>query len=130
MKLAIPILVSCASGVVWAIIASFVAYFLSGPSTTFAGRMLSGGILAAPAIGVLIGIVSRGFLRLGRSSRIVVALGDLYLGAFLFLWTAGIEPLRGILLGLTFTGYFLVLWPLSYLNHALVAKMWNAAKLA
>ncbi len=59
-----------------------------------------------------------------------MALGDLYLGAFLFLWAAGIDPVRGVLLGLTFTGYFLVLWPLSYLNHALVARAWNAARVA
>ena len=26
---------------------------------------------------------------------------------------------RGILLGLTFSGYFLLLWPLSYANHVL-----------
>lgn len=54
-----------------------------------------------------------------------MALGDLYFGAFLFLWAAGIDPLRGILLGLTFSGCFLVLWPLSYLNHTLVARAWK-----
>jgi hypothetical protein len=43
-------------------------------------------------------------------------------------WAAGIDPFRCVLLGLTFTGYFLVLWPLSYLNHALVAKAWDAAR--
>jgi hypothetical protein len=130
MKRAIPFFVSCASGLAWAVVAYYVAYSLSGPRTTFATRLLSGGILAAPLIGGLIGIVSREFSRLGRPGRIVMALGDLYLGAFLFLWAAGIDPFRGILLGLTFTGYFLVLWPLSYLNHALVARAWNASRVA
>jgi hypothetical protein len=59
-----------------------------------------------------------------------MALGDLYLGAFLFLWAAGVDPFRGVLLGLTFTGSFLVLWPLSYLNHVLVAKARDAARVA
>jgi len=29
--------------------------------------------------------------------------------------------------GLTFTGYFLVLWPLAYLNHSVVARAWSEA---
>jgi hypothetical protein len=88
--------------------------------------MLSGGILVSPLIGVLIGLVSRGFLNLGRSGRIVAALGDLYVAAFLFLWATGVDPVRGILFGLTFTGYILVLWPLSYANHVLIARAWQA----
>ena len=108
MKRAIPFFVSCASGLVWVLIPYYAAYSLSGPRTTFATRLLSGGILTAPLIGLLIGIVSREFSRLGRSGRIVMALGDLYLGAFLFLWAAGIDPFRGIFLGRRSPGYFVV----------------------
>jgi hypothetical protein len=124
-----PILLSFASGFAWVVIAYYVAYSVSrtGMSTSHVTGMLSGGILVSPLIGVLIGLVSRGFSRLGRSGRIVAALGDLYFAAFLFLWAAGIDPLRGILLGLTFTGYFLVLWPLSYANHVLIARAWKPA---
>jgi hypothetical protein len=57
----------------------------------------------------------------------VAALGDLYFAAFLFLWAAGVDPLRGILFGLTFSGYFLVLGSLSYANHVLIARAWNPA---
>src|SRR5687767_13460402 len=75
MKRAIPFFVSCASGLVWAIIAYYVAYSLSGTRTAFAAGVLSGGMMAAPLIGVLIGIISREFSRIGRSGRIVMALG-------------------------------------------------------
>ena len=64
-----------------------------GTTTSHVAEMLSGGILASPLIGVMIGLVSRGFSRLGRSGRIVAALSDLYFAAFLFLWAAGIDPL-------------------------------------
>jgi hypothetical protein len=124
-----PIVLSFASGLAWATIAYYVVYSVSGTrmSTSHITERLSGGILVSPLIGVLIGLVSRGFSRLGRSGRIAAALADLYLAAFLFLWAAGIDPLRGILLGLTFTGYFLLLWPLSYANHVLIATAWKPA---
>ncbi len=38
-----------------------------------------------------------------------------------------VDPVMGALLGLTYTGYVLVLWPLSYANHLFVARAWNAA---
>ena len=56
----------------------------------------------------------------------MAALGDLYFAAFLFLWAAGVDPARGVLFGLTFVGYLLVLWPLSYANHVLIARAWKA----
>jgi hypothetical protein len=56
---------------------------------------------------------------------VLVALADLYFGAFLFLWATGIPPLVGLVLGLTLSGYFVVLWPLSYLNHTLIAAAWT-----
>ena len=117
-------------------------------STAEVGRMFLGGLLAAPFIGLLIGLISRQFTSLGRSSRVVIALADLYLATWLFLLAAGIarlfvefsglvqqlafrslivDPAVGALLGLTYTGYVLVLWPLSYANHVLVARAWKAA---
>lgn len=55
----------------------------------------------------------------------LVALADLYFGAFLFLWATDIPPLVGLVFGLTLSGYFVVLWPLSYLNHTLIAVAWT-----
>src|SRR5258706_15634036 len=84
MNRAKPILLSFASGVIWAMIALYVVSSISRPGwrTSHAAEMLSGGILVSPLIGVMIGLVSRGFSRLGRSGRVVAALGDLYLAAF------------------------------------------------
>jgi len=86
--------------------------------------------------------MSRGFLAYGRVRQALVALGHLYLATYLFLLATGLwrvasaawvgaepmaarllvrDPLLGTVLGLTYTGYVLVLWPLSYLNHRLVA---------
>jgi hypothetical protein len=36
-----------------------------------------------------------------------------------------LDPVMGAFFGLTYTGYFLLLWPLSYVNHALVARAWK-----
>lgn len=47
-------------------------------------------------------------------------------------WSRGFEalvsgPIAGTLLGLTYTGFVLLLWPVSYVNHALVGRAWNQA---
>ena len=74
----------------------------------------------------------------------MVALANLYLAVWLFLmatsavklvvgevgWSRGFEafvsgPILGALLGLTYTGFVLLLWPLSYVNHTLVSRAWN-----
>jgi hypothetical protein len=127
MNRAKPILLSCASGLIWSLIAYYVASRVSrtGTTTSHLAERLSGGILVSPLIGIMIGIVSRGFSRLGRTGRIAAALGDLYLAAIVFLWGASLDAIRGILIGLTFSGYFLLLWPLSYANHVLIARAWN-----
>ena len=72
----------------------------------------------------------------------MVALANLYLAVWLFLmatsavklvvgeigWSRGFEafvsgPIVGALLGLTYTGFVLLLWPLSwYVNHTLVSR--------
>ena len=36
-----------------------------------------------------------------------------------------IEWVLVTLYGLTFTGYFLVLWPLAFLNHWLLGRVWK-----
>jgi len=73
-----------------------------------------------------------------------VALANLYLAVWLFLmaasavklvvgeigWSRGFEafvsdPIVGALFGLTYTGFVLLLWPLSYENHTLVSRAWN-----
>jgi hypothetical protein len=143
-----PLLLSIVSGCIWAVIGYGVAYSLSPIQSTLSGvaRMFLGGILAAPLIGVLIGVVSRRFASLGLSWRIAVALGDLYVATFLFVLAGGaarllfefsglpqqlapralvLDPVMGAFFGLTYTGYFLVLWPLSYVNHVFVARAWS-----
>jgi hypothetical protein len=133
------ILVYAASGCVWALI----AYVLAGAE----GGIIWGGMVASPVIGVLVGLLVQRLQGLSTGSRAVVSLANLYLAACLFGVAVGVYDLAtgvnagpgwrripsavvmqdvlGILWGLTFTGYFLLLWPLSYVNHALV---WNLAR--
>ena len=145
-----PALYSILSGCVWAMIGYLVAYSVAPIRSSAAevGQMFLGGVFAAPFIGLLIGVISRRFTSLGRSGRLAIALADLYVSAWLFLFAVGIarlfmefsglvqqlalralvvDPVMGALLGLTYTGYVLVLWPLSYANHLFVARAWNAA---
>lgn len=144
-----PALYSILSGCAWAIVACLVAYSVAPIRSGAAeiGRSFIGGVLAAPVIGLLIGVISRKFMSLGQPGRLAVALADLYVAAWLFLLAAGIarwfmefsgslqplafralvvDPVMGAVLGLTYTGYVLLLWPLSYANHLLVARAWNA----
>ena len=109
--------------------------------------MFSGGLIAAPLIGILVGSLSRKFYRLGRAARIAFALANLCLAVWLFLTAASVvrmlsgeivwarafqalvsDPILGALLGLTYTGYILVLWPLSYANHVLIARAFDDAR--
>jgi len=143
-----PFLYSLFSGCIWAVIGLGIAWSVSPIRATPAEvvRMFSGGLVAAPLIGLLVGSLSRTFSGLGRSARIVVALANLYLAVWLFLIAANIvgllvgdvawsrvfealvsDPIVGALLGLTYTGFFILLWPLSYVNHALVGQAWNQA---
>lgn len=95
--------------------------------------------MAAPLIGVVVGwLTQHGFENTTGSRRGLVALISLYLGAALFGLAIGIgevlapggtdraplevlvEPLLGVLWGITFTGFVLFLWPLSYGTHLLL----------
>ena len=130
------ILVYGACGCIWALIANVLA-----------GGIVWGGMLASPFIGVLVGVLVERLHALSPPRRVLVSLASLYLAACLFGVAVGvydlltgvnagpgwrripsavvIQSLLGVLWGLTFTGYVLLLWPLSYANHLLV---WNLAK--
>jgi hypothetical protein len=142
-----PIVYSFISGCIWAVIGFAVGWSVSPiHATPFeAVRTFWGGLVAAPVIGVLVGLLSRNFSGLGRSARVAVALGDLYLAVWLFLmaaniarlegevgWSRGFQtlvsgPMVGAFFGLTWTGFVVLLWPLSYVNHTLVAQAWRQA---
>jgi hypothetical protein len=129
-------------------VAISIAYAVSSAHTTplDAALTFAGGIVASPAIGALIGYIARRFNRMNFDRRLLVALGDLYLATYLFQLATGVGqvlgqllkghavdvqgsllvgPLLGTLLGLTYTGFVLALFPLSYLNHVLIGKAWD-----
>jgi hypothetical protein len=130
-----PILLSAVSGCVWAAI---VWVLIDHRINTVIGA----GLLASPLIGVLMGRFSTGFNLRTVLKRAVIALGTLYFSAILFAIAMGVadylspDILRGpraltavivetvwfVLFGLTYTGYVIVLWPLAYLNHSLIAR--------
>jgi hypothetical protein len=121
-----PLLCSFASGCVWIGVASSIAYAASPIHTAplDVARTFAGGIVSAPLIGLLVGHIARRFSNVSRAQRIWVALGDLYLAAYLFLLATGlghlvkdliarshvetmqrslvVDPLLGALLGLTY----------------------------
>ena len=115
------------SGVVWGAIAWGIGHDAMGPQ-------IWGGVLASPFIGVLIGRMSRRHQTGSWTVRILVSLFHLYFAAMVFAvamsivgvaWKpAPVSPgewvlhvIFVVLWGLTFTGYVLVLGPLSFLNH-------------
>ena len=140
---------SLASGCLWAVIGFSIAWawspIRSGPFEVL--RIFSGGLLAAPLIGMLVGVTSHRFSGFGFGMRVFVALASLYMAAWLFVVAAGVGVillrgggynlgvvsglLKGSLLqavvGLTYSGFVLFLWPLSYLNHELVGRQWKQA---
>lgn len=144
-----PFFWSLASGFVWIGVASAIAYAVSPIHNTplDAAKTFAGGIVAAPVIGLLVGHIARRFSRLSRPQRFGVALADLYLATYLFLLATGVghvvrgwiardyvdtlqrqlvvDPVLGTIFGLTYTGFVVVLLPLSYFNHVLIGKAWN-----
>jgi NAD/NADP transhydrogenase beta subunit len=131
---------SALSGCGWAVVAYFVGHAAFG-------YRIWGGIIAAPLIGVLIGHLSKSMEAKTRRIQIVASLFNFYLAAtcfavamavFDFVWGPRHVPFSpvlmqhvlGVLWGLTFTGYFLVLWPLSFFNHRLVWRAHAAGGIA
>jgi hypothetical protein len=140
---------SLISGCVWAAIGLAIAWLVSpvSPVRTPLGevpRTFGGGLVAAPVIGVLIGRMSRNFLAFRRPTRLAIALANVYLASLLFLMAVNLPrlfeghvarprvfsalisgPIFGAIFGLTYTGFVLVLWPLSYANHSLIGRAWK-----
>jgi hypothetical protein len=119
---------SVVSGCVW----GGIAWWLGHDAF---GRAIWGGVIASPLIGLLMGLTSRRFQgqsTLGRAGR---ALIGLYVAAMLFGLAVGVfdlltgenrialevilQSVIAVLWGLTLMGYFVLLWPLAYLNQAM-----------
>ena len=135
------VIVSAISGLVWAGVAWFLGRRALGP-------LIWGGVALSPLIGIAAGLASRVFPT-GYVRRVLFSLASLYLAASVFGLGVGVYDLQtgansgdgwyripsavvlqsivGTLWGLTFTGYFLVLWPLSYANHSLVSRLWKVS---
>ena len=132
-------LILCAlSGAVWGLIG-----YAIGRSVFPA--LIWPAVLLSPLLGVLVGIAFRWIHRLERTgSRAFVSLLSLYAAGALFGVVIGftdlardlelppgtsriayavvIQPVYAIWWGLTFGGWFVLLWPLAYFNHRLLGK--------
>ena len=129
---------SLASGCVW----GGIAYLLARGALD---RLVWGGIVVSPFIGLVVGRVAP-WLRpsswLGsKLGRAFASLVGLYLAVSLFGLAVGvydlatgdiehritsavvIQAVLGVLWGVTFTGYVVILWPLAYLNHILLWRV-------
>lgn len=131
-----PLVLSALSGCVWAgIVVAIHDQALYWP--------MSAGLVASPAIGVAMGVVSYTFLKEPIPIRMAIAVGTLYAAAALFgvatgvadqLW--GSRPAAALsagdiarsaadmVFGLTISGYALLLAPVSYVNHAVISQCW------
>ena len=128
-------LLCAGSGLTW----SGIAYLLLGE--WFPGLWV--GIAVSPIFGLLVGWAHQPTYRFPVVARAFVALVTLYAAAALFGLVIGvveevietspnhvkgasiIEWVLVTLYGVTFTGYFLFLWPLAFLNHWLLGRTWK-----
>lgn len=126
-------LFSVLSGCVWAGIALLLSFGVYG-------WLITAGIIAAPFIGLLIGAVYRPVYKFPKLVQIFASLFTLYLAVALFGLAMGAAdafwrdiPNRmpgevimqsglSTVLGITFTGYVILLWPLAFLNHWLLSN--------
>ena len=129
---------SAASGCVWAIIGLAVSFLLAAPTRGLGLLTWAGGIIAAPLIGLLMGQVARIFGYFEEVFlRIIVAGASLYLAMVLFIMASFLTQfiLNGRLPANAWTNIFgiaaaafeltcVVLWPLAYLNHTLISRLW------
>ena len=120
------------AGAFWGLVAWSLGAKVYGPG-------LLGGIIAAPFIGVGVGLLLQApFENTVGWRRWLVALASLYLGATLFALAVGMtdaltgsasrnavaviwEAVLGTWWGVTLTGFLIALWPLTYLTHIVLA---------
>jgi ribose/xylose/arabinose/galactoside ABC-type transport system permease subunit len=124
------IVLSMISGPFWAAIPYYVLRRDPPP-------FLWGGIAASPFIGLAVGLIYHNVCKRRLASRILLSLATLYIAVVLFGFACGVcdalrpipnrlslavieQTINGFLWGLTMTGIVFVLWPLSFVNHALV----------
>lgn len=128
------VLLSVASGAAWGI-----AGYVLGVEVFRSA--IWGAVFSSPIIGLVVGLVFRWLHRLPTSGRVFASLLSLYFSGTLFGLAVGfsdlvrlralgvttiipsgvvLQAVSGVLWGITFTGYFVVLWPLAYLNHHLL----------
>jgi len=128
-------LLCAGSGLAW----GGIAYLLLGES--FPGLWVA--MVASPLFGLLAGWSHRPAYRFPWVVRVLVALVTLYGTAVLFGLVIGVveevietspNHVRGASIiewvlvtvyGVTFTGYFLFLWPMAFLNHWLLGRAWK-----
>jgi hypothetical protein len=138
-----PLRLSAASGCVWAIIGLAVAFVGNLPGSTLQDAALTvvGGVWAAPCIGLLMGVLSRGFSARPVILRAMLAGGSLYCAVLLFVVASGLvaalqhgrlpedfwfNSVSAAWAGLMWTWFFVLVWPLSYANHVLVSRAWES----
>lgn len=134
--LRIYFLLCIASSALWAILAWSL-------SVGVGSRGLLGGIVAAPMIGLLAGLIYLPAYRWPLVGRLLLSLVTLYVGALLFGCACGAwDVLSGIpgkpgrdpvgvvsqnvlmtLYGVTMTGFVVFLWPLAYANHWVLGRV-------
>ena len=131
-------LLAVVSGCVWALIAYTLSFGIFG-------EFVRAGLAASPLMGLVIGIVYLPAYKFPKWVQGLLSLMTLYFAAALFGIAIGIyDALRPIpnrasaevilqmvitaVWGITITGYFLVLWPLAFLNHRLLSRAFNPAR--
>ena len=138
-----PYWMSMGSGCLWALFGLAVGVTLqSGPGSSArqAAFSFTGGMIASPLIGLLMGQVSRLFPYVEVGIRIIIAGASLYAASVLFvmarLLSSGLfHPTQPPFWFNFWTTSFgaatfgfemscVVLWPAAYLNHTVISKAW------
>src|SRR5215471_15764760 len=122
------IVVSALSGLIWGVIVLFIL-------EPQARATLGAGVAFAPVIGITMGLVSMIFKDVDVLPLAAISLVSLYLAAALFgagsalIFGIGRHSLHDVMSmtlllpwAMTMGGYVFWMWPLTYLNHHLVAK--------
>ena len=123
---------SLLSGYFWAVIVYWLGYRWMSP-------MIWSGIIASPFIGLAMGFLYRNACNKSLVNRIFLSLVTLYAAVGIFgcvtgthdalrhipnraSWAVVVQMILACWGGITISGLFLLLWPLSFLNHTLVCR--------